>query len=43
MATSNNTSQTPFNPHLKCMDSDFLYHIGFSRDQVKDLFHDVKV
>ena len=25
------------------MGSDFLYHIGFSRDELKDLFHDVKV
>ena len=43
MAKPNDTPKASFNCHLKGMKSDFLYHIGFSRDEVKDLFHDVKV
>ena len=31
------------NPHLHALDSDFLYHIGFSREELRDIFGDVKV
>ncbi len=31
------------NPHLSSMDKDFLYHIGYSREDCKDMFKDVKV
>lgn len=30
------------NPHLHALDSDFLYHIGYSRDELRDIFGDVK-
>ena len=33
----------PSNPHLQELPSDFLYHIGYSREDVKDVFSDVKV
>ncbi len=33
----------PKNPHLSSMDGDFLYHIGYSREDSKDMFKDVKV
>ena len=31
------------NPHLASLESDFLYHIGYSSHDCKDLFKDVKV
>ena len=31
------------NPHLSSLEEDFLYHIGYSRPEIKELFHDVKV
>ena len=31
------------NPHLSTMDDDFLYHIGYSRHEIREIFHDVKV
>ena len=31
------------NPHLSSLESDFLYHIGYTREEVKQIFHDVKV
>lgn len=31
------------NPHLSTMDDDFLYHIGYSRHEIRETFHDVKV
>ena len=31
------------NPHLKNLPSDFLYHIGYSREEAKALFGGVKV
>ena len=33
----------PPNPHLGSMESDFLYHIGYSREEARKLFRDVKV
>ena len=31
------------NPHLSSLNGDFLYHLGFSRHEIRDIFHDVKV
>ena len=31
------------NPHLDKLDSDFLYHIGYSREDCVEEFKDVKV
>ena len=31
------------NPHLDKLDSDFLYHIGYSREDCVEKFKDVKV
>ena len=31
------------NPHLATMETDFLYHIGYSRSEARELFGDVKV
>lgn len=31
------------NPHLASLDGDFLYHIGYSRHEIREIFHDVKV
>ena len=31
------------NPHLSTLNGDFLYHIGFSRHEIRDIFHDIKV
>ena len=31
------------NPHLHGLQDDFLYHIGFKKEEIRDLFHDVKV
>ena len=36
------TSGLP-NPHLSSLEQDFLYHIGYSRPEIRELFHDVKV
>ena len=33
----------PVNPHLGSLESDFLYHIGYSSQDCKALFKDVKV
>lgn len=33
----------PKNPFLATMESDFLYHIGYSSHDCKDTFKDVKV
>ena len=31
------------NPHLSGMESDYLYHLGYGRDEARQIFHDVKV
>ena len=31
------------NPYLTSLDGDFLYHIGYKRDEIKGIFGDVKV
>lgn len=31
------------NPHLTDIHNDRMYHIGYNRDEVKELFGDVKV
>ena len=33
----------PVNSYLDSMEADFLYHIGYSREQCKVFFRDVKV
>ena len=45
MASNNSVGRVcvPANVHLSSMESDFLYHIGYSGHQCKDLFGDVKV
>ena len=41
--TNGYVSRRSFNPHLHKLPSDNLHHIGYSRDEIKDIFHDVKV
>ena len=45
MATSNvhAPKKGSINPHLDKLSTDFLYHIGYSRDELKGIFSDVKV
>ena len=31
------------NPYLSSLENDFLYHLGYSRHEIRDIFHDVKV
>ena len=31
------------NPYLSSLEQDFLYHIGYSRPEIRELFNDVKV
>jgi hypothetical protein len=33
----------PKNPHLSSLESDFLYHIGYSSGDCREAFKDVKV
>lgn len=39
----NSPNMAESNPHLVKQDSDFLYHIGYDREDCKKLFTDVKV
>ena len=43
LSTGDRWTNRELNPHLNSLPSDFLYHIGYSREDAKTTFGDVKV